>query len=114
VKIIICTILMTFVSVFSQTNPGWYTVNLSSFKAIDYSSSEINIQAEDGSAKAINQGSSTFQATEIKITPPAGKENIWLSMILTAASTGSKIRVLGNYSGTVLTVTSTGKLAAIF
>lgn len=75
----------------------WYTIPLSTFPAltVNGSNSMITLQAPDGSAKPCCAG---YSVNQIQITPPTGKESQWLSIILSAISTGKNIRVTGVYN----------------
>jgi hypothetical protein len=89
---------------------GWWTIDLNVYSMMDITgyNNNICIQAPDGSSHQVGTGGNAAPSVnQIVITPPPGKEHDWLSMILTAISTGKNIKIYGSYSGTQITSIST-------
>jgi len=92
------------------SNENWYTIPLAYFRSMTIAgnSTSIILQSPVGSATNVtvdlNNGGGTGTASidQIVITPPAGREKEWESIILTGIATGASIKVTGLANGSVV------------
>jgi hypothetical protein len=80
----------------------WYVIRTADFNRIEQSNTSTTITLAVRSAAAapyyIQRAdvSSTNKCNQINFTPPVGKENMWLSMLLTAVASGQDLTIAGD------------------
>ncbi|MDB5104802.1 MAG: hypothetical protein JWP91_2491 [Fibrobacteres bacterium] len=108
-KWLLVSALILTPAAFASTE-NWYTIPLSYFRSMTLAgnNSTIVLQSPTGSTTTVtvdyNGGTTgTVSLSQISITPPAGREKEWESLILTGMSMGASIKVTGSNAGTVVT-----------
>jgi hypothetical protein len=80
----------------------WFSIPVTTFPLVSISGANttITFQANDPQTHPVlnRNTNSNVDIIQIVITPPAGKEKEWESIILTAISTGMDIRITGKYN----------------
>jgi hypothetical protein len=90
------------------SDENWYTIPLSYFRSMTLSgnNSAIILQSPTGSTNTTiavatdGGGAAVASVSQVTITPPAGREKEWESLILTSMSLGASIKVTGKITGT--------------
>jgi hypothetical protein len=109
----LCCALIFACTAFAS-NENWYTIPLTYFRSMTIAgnSTSIILQSPVGSATNVTVdlnggGTSTASIDQIVITPPAGREKEWESLILTGIATGASVKVTGLNNGSVVNSPST-------
>jgi len=113
-----------FTACISLSNADWFRIDLTTWSHIEQTVNYIRILTSTEQSAQVTQADATGSfdpavthnpnKDEIHITPPAGKEKEWLSLILTAASTGGKLQFTAPVNNTsVLESPSTGPLSIL-
>src|SRR4051812_36704822 len=92
-----------------------FNIPMTKFTVIEFTDTKIIFQTESGGRAQVGGGSNALQIDQIEITPPVGKENQWLSLVLAAVASGKVIRINGTVNGSAIVAAgASARLRAVF